>query len=66
VTRANAAEFLALPNVLCVGGSWIVPSTAVDSGDWGTIEALARDAATLRDAVPPAVAANEGPRGPRG
>jgi len=66
VTRANAAEFLALPNVLCVGGSWIVPSTAVDSGDWGTIEALARDAATLRDAVAPAVAANEGPRGPRG
>jgi 2-dehydro-3-deoxyphosphogluconate aldolase/(4S)-4-hydroxy-2-oxoglutarate aldolase len=48
VTRANAAEFLALPNVLCVGGSWIVPAAALESGDWGAIESLARDAATLK------------------
>jgi 2-dehydro-3-deoxyphosphogluconate aldolase/(4S)-4-hydroxy-2-oxoglutarate aldolase len=51
VTRANAAEFLALPNVLCVGGSWIVPAAALEGGDWDAIESLARDAATLRHAV---------------
>lgn len=47
VSRTNAADFLALPNVLCVGGSWVVPADALASGDWATIEALARDAATL-------------------
>jgi len=52
VTRANAAEFLALPNVLCVGGSWIVPPAALEAADWDTIESLARDAATLRPARP--------------
>jgi len=52
VTRANASEFLALPNVLCVGGSWIVPSAALEAADWDTIESLARDAATLRPARP--------------
>ncbi|MFI4868211.1 MAG: bifunctional 4-hydroxy-2-oxoglutarate aldolase/2-dehydro-3-deoxy-phosphogluconate aldolase [Steroidobacterales bacterium] len=48
VTRANAAEFLALPNVLCVGGSWITPPAALAAGDWAAIELLARDAAALR------------------
>jgi 2-dehydro-3-deoxyphosphogluconate aldolase/(4S)-4-hydroxy-2-oxoglutarate aldolase len=48
VTRANAPEFLALPNVLCVGGSWIVPGAALEAGDWSAIESLARDADTLR------------------
>lgn len=47
ITRANAPAFLALPNVLCVGGSWIVPKEALVSGDWAAIEALARDAAQL-------------------
>jgi 2-dehydro-3-deoxyphosphogluconate aldolase/(4S)-4-hydroxy-2-oxoglutarate aldolase len=47
VTRQNALEFLSLPNVLCVGGSWIVPTDALGAGDWDRIEALARDAATL-------------------
>jgi len=47
VSRQNAAEFLALPNVLCVGGSWIVPPDALSAGDWERIEALARDAASL-------------------
>jgi 2-dehydro-3-deoxyphosphogluconate aldolase/(4S)-4-hydroxy-2-oxoglutarate aldolase len=47
VTRQNAAEFLALPNVLCVGGSWIVPADALATGDWERIEVLARDAAGL-------------------
>ena len=45
---ANAPEFLALPNVLCVGGSWVAPPDAVAAGDWGRIERLAREAAALR------------------
>ncbi|MFT3907059.1 MAG: bifunctional 4-hydroxy-2-oxoglutarate aldolase/2-dehydro-3-deoxy-phosphogluconate aldolase [Steroidobacteraceae bacterium] len=47
VTRQNAGEFLALPNVLCVGGSWVAPPASIAAGDWAGIEALARDAATL-------------------
>ena len=49
VTRANAVEYLALPNVLCVGGSWITPAAAMATGDWATVESLAREAAALRD-----------------
>jgi 2-dehydro-3-deoxyphosphogluconate aldolase/(4S)-4-hydroxy-2-oxoglutarate aldolase len=48
ITRANAAEFLAQPNVLCVGGSWLAPRDLVEARDWPTIEALARDAVSLR------------------
>ncbi|CAL2063637.1 KHG/KDPG aldolase [Streptomyces murinus] len=44
----NAAEYLALPNVGCVGGSWMVPADAVAAGDWARIEALARAAAGIR------------------
>jgi len=47
ITRQNAPAFLALPNVLCVGGSWVVPKAALASGNWAEIEALARDAALL-------------------
>jgi 2-dehydro-3-deoxyphosphogluconate aldolase/(4S)-4-hydroxy-2-oxoglutarate aldolase len=47
ITSANAPEFLALPNVACVGGSWIVPNDAIQSGDWGRIEMLARATTTL-------------------
>jgi 2-dehydro-3-deoxyphosphogluconate aldolase / (4S)-4-hydroxy-2-oxoglutarate aldolase len=47
VTRENASDFLALPNVLCVGGSWVAPAAAVKARDWAAIEALARDAAGL-------------------
>jgi 2-dehydro-3-deoxyphosphogluconate aldolase / (4S)-4-hydroxy-2-oxoglutarate aldolase len=47
VTPQNAADFLALPNVACVGGSWLVPGDALARGDWGRIEALAREAAAL-------------------
>ncbi|HQR02548.1 MAG: bifunctional 4-hydroxy-2-oxoglutarate aldolase/2-dehydro-3-deoxy-phosphogluconate aldolase [Proteobacteria bacterium] len=47
ITRQNAAEFLALPNVLCVGGSWFAPPALLDARDWGQIEQLALDAATL-------------------
>ena len=44
---ANAAEYLTLPNVGCVGGSWLTPGTAIRAGDWATIERLAREATTL-------------------
>jgi len=47
ITPTNAAEFLALPNVACVGGSWLVPADAVAAGDWSRISALARQAAAL-------------------
>lgn len=47
ITRQNASEFLALPNVLCVGGSWVVPNAVVLAKDWAAIELLARDAASL-------------------
>ncbi len=47
VTPANAADYLALPNVGCVGGSWLTPPDAVAAGDWARVEELARAAAAL-------------------
>ncbi|KAF1019212.1 MAG: KHG/KDPG aldolase [Paracidovorax wautersii] len=47
VSPTNAAEFLALANVACVGGSWLTPADAVRAGDWGRITELARAASTL-------------------
>ncbi|MFF5441244.1 bifunctional 4-hydroxy-2-oxoglutarate aldolase/2-dehydro-3-deoxy-phosphogluconate aldolase [Streptomyces achromogenes] len=46
----TAPEYLSLPNVGCVGGSWMVPAEAVAARDWGRIEELARAAAGLRGA----------------
>lgn len=51
VSAKNAADYLALPNVLCVGGSWVAPKDAVAAGDWDRITALAREAAALRGAA---------------
>ena len=48
VSPSNVASYLALPNVVCVGGSWVVPDAAVKAGDWGAIERLSREAASLR------------------
>jgi 2-dehydro-3-deoxyphosphogluconate aldolase/(4S)-4-hydroxy-2-oxoglutarate aldolase len=48
VTPQNAAEFLALPNVACVGGSWIAPADALAAGDWARVQRLAAEAAALR------------------
>ena len=42
----TAPDFLALPNVMCVGGSWTTPAAAVSAGDWAGIESLAREART--------------------
>jgi 2-dehydro-3-deoxyphosphogluconate aldolase/(4S)-4-hydroxy-2-oxoglutarate aldolase len=50
VTPGNAAEFLALPNVACVGGSWLTPVEAVAQGDWARVTQLAAEAARLRRA----------------
>ena len=48
VKSSTAPDYLALPNVVCVGGSWITPKDAVSAKDWGRIEALAADAAKLK------------------
>ncbi|MDP5035064.1 bifunctional 4-hydroxy-2-oxoglutarate aldolase/2-dehydro-3-deoxy-phosphogluconate aldolase [Alishewanella sp. SMS8] len=40
INEKNYHDYLALPNVSCVGGSWIVPDSAVDAKDWATITAL--------------------------
>lgn len=47
ISRATAPDFLALPNVACVGGSWVAPTDKIRAGDWSAIEALAKDAASL-------------------
>ncbi|GLQ56917.1 bifunctional 4-hydroxy-2-oxoglutarate aldolase/2-dehydro-3-deoxy-phosphogluconate aldolase [Devosia nitrariae] len=48
IDAAKAKTYLALSNVICVGGSWIMPADAVESGDFARIETLAREAAALR------------------
>lgn len=48
IDAVKARTYLSLPNVICVGGSWIMPADAVASGDFARIEGLAREAAGLR------------------
>lgn len=47
VSMKNAAEYLALPNVICVGGSWVAPDDDLATGNWTRVEELAREAAGL-------------------
>ncbi len=47
----KAQVYLALPNVICVGGSWIMPGDALAAGDFSRIEKLAREAAGLKHSV---------------
>ena len=47
ITPENAKKYLALPNTLCVGGSWIAPKALVASGSWEEITQIARRAADL-------------------
>ena len=47
VTQQNANDLLSLPNVACVGGSWLVPADALAQGDWARIQVLAREASQL-------------------
>lgn len=49
VSAQNAMDYLSLPNVLCVGGSWVVPGTAVQSGNWDEIAHLSQEAASISD-----------------
>jgi 2-dehydro-3-deoxyphosphogluconate aldolase/(4S)-4-hydroxy-2-oxoglutarate aldolase len=48
IGAASAAAWLALPNVVAVGGSWLTPKELVAAGNWAAVEALAREAAALR------------------
>ncbi|WP_395657167.1 bifunctional 4-hydroxy-2-oxoglutarate aldolase/2-dehydro-3-deoxy-phosphogluconate aldolase [Nocardioides sp.] len=47
ITATSAPSYLALPNVGCVGGSWLTPGDAVASGDWERVAKLAAEAAGL-------------------
>lgn len=47
VSPDNIASYLSLPNVVCAGGSWVVPKEMLAAGNWAGIEELARQAATL-------------------
>lgn len=47
ITLQNASEFLAVPNVICLGGSWVAPADALAAGDWNRVTELAREASQL-------------------
>lgn len=47
ITPQSARDYLALPNVPCVGGSWVAPADLTGKGEWAAIEALARKACEL-------------------
>lgn len=51
VNPANLADYLAVPEVLCCGGTWIVPKDALAAGDWDRIERLAAEAAASADKI---------------
>ncbi|WBU65061.1 bifunctional 4-hydroxy-2-oxoglutarate aldolase/2-dehydro-3-deoxy-phosphogluconate aldolase [Paracoccus aerodenitrificans] len=48
VTPDNAGSYLSLPNVICVGSSWVASGAAIADGDWQGIESRARSASHLR------------------
>ena len=48
VTPSNAPDYLALPNVLCVGGSWVAEAKLLNEGSWDEVERLAREASRLK------------------
>ncbi len=47
ISATSAPDYLALPNTVCVGGSWVAPADAVAAGDWDRITELARAASAL-------------------
>lgn len=51
ISQVTAPNYLALPNVRCVGGSWLTPADAMRQGDWARITQLARDTHALRAPV---------------
>ncbi|QFY61401.1 2-dehydro-3-deoxy-phosphogluconate aldolase [Rhizobium grahamii] len=48
ISLKNAMDYLSLPNVICVGGSWVAPKELVAAGDWAGITKLASEAAALK------------------
>ena len=48
ISLKNARDYLSLPNILCVGGSWVAPKDAMAKGDWAAITTLAAEARALR------------------
>ncbi len=48
ISLKNAMDYLSLPNVVCVGGSWVAPKELVSAGDWAGITKLASEAAALK------------------
>jgi 2-dehydro-3-deoxyphosphogluconate aldolase/(4S)-4-hydroxy-2-oxoglutarate aldolase len=48
ISAGNAQTYLDLPSVLCIGGSWLAPQSLIARGDWSAIEALARQASSLK------------------
>ncbi|MCL4696317.1 MAG: keto-deoxy-phosphogluconate aldolase, partial [Burkholderiaceae bacterium] len=48
ITAETAPQFLALPNVKVVGGTWLTPADALKAGDWARVTQLARAASALR------------------
>jgi 2-dehydro-3-deoxyphosphogluconate aldolase/(4S)-4-hydroxy-2-oxoglutarate aldolase len=51
IAANNASDYLTLPNVVCVGGSWVAPEKLIKAGQWTEIEALAREASKLKKAA---------------
>lgn len=51
IGEAQLADYLGLPNVLCVGGSWLVRRSAIAGGDYGAVRDAARRAATVLDSL---------------
>lgn len=49
ISAQTAREYLSLPNVGCVGGTWLTPPDALRDGDWALVERLAAGAAALRE-----------------
>ncbi|MAY36933.1 MAG: keto-deoxy-phosphogluconate aldolase [Spongiibacteraceae bacterium] len=47
INPQNAASYLDLPNVACVGGTWMLDKRAIAAGDWDTVERLSREVAGL-------------------
>ncbi|MET3590445.1 2-dehydro-3-deoxyphosphogluconate aldolase/(4S)-4-hydroxy-2-oxoglutarate aldolase [Bartonella silvatica] len=52
ITQKNAAQWLQLSNVFCIGGSWIAPTKLIATGNWDTITTLAREATQLASPFP--------------
>jgi len=51
ITAETAPDYLALPNVACVGGSWLTPKAALAAGDWEAVTALVRQVVALTSSM---------------